>query len=88
MRRAMPYPCSGPRAFSVFKTINASVIADGGEIFNAFADQGADQVFRNAAQAEATHHDYGAVGDIAYSLVGAADHFVHKRKILNEIVDL
>src|SRR5437016_719215 len=25
MRRAMPYPCSGPSALSVFKTIRASV---------------------------------------------------------------
>ena len=41
-----------------------------------------------AAQTEAAHHDCGAVGYIADSFVGAADHLVHKREILNEIDDL
>ena len=82
--RICPAASSKPHA----QAVHAHVVADGGEIFDAFADQGADQVFRDAAQAEAAHHDCGAVGDVADSLVSAADYLVHKREILNEIVDL
>ena len=62
------------------EAVDAHVIADGGEILDAFADQGADQVLRDAAQAEAAHHDYGAVGDIADRFVDTADYLVHSER--------
>ena len=36
-----------------------------------------DQVFGNAAQPEAAHHDGGAVGNDGDRLVGGRQHFVH-----------
>jgi hypothetical protein len=70
------------------KAVHANVVADRGEIFHAFADQGADQIFRNAAQSEAADHDRGAVGNLTHCLVGAGHNFVHKKEILNEIQEL
>ena len=45
----------------------------------ALVPQRLDEVFRNAAQAEASHHDGGAVADVADRLVGIANDFVQYR---------
>ncbi len=80
------FPHVGPDVFdnlagrqqeSVAQSVHAYVVADGGEILHAFADQGADQIFRNATQSESANHDGGAIGDVLDGLVGAGYDFVH-----------
>ena len=45
------------------EVVDAGIVADDGEVLRAAAMQRGDQVFGNAAQSEAAHHDRGAVGD-------------------------
>ena len=53
------------------EVVDAGVVADDGEIFGAFAADGSDQIFGDAAEAEAAHEDGGAVGEIGDGGVGA-----------------
>ena len=69
---------------SVSQAIHAGVIADGGEVLHAFAYQGANQVFRDAAKSEPANHDGGAVKDVFDGLVGVGYDFIHWIRILNE----
>ena len=64
------------------QAVDADVVADGGEILHALADQGANQVFRDATQPEAANHDGGAVEDVLDGLVGAGYDFVHRKFIV------
>ena len=57
--------------------VDAGVVADDGQVLRAAAMQRRDQVFGNAAQPEAAHHDGGAVGNDGDRLVGGGQHFVH-----------
>src|SRR5262249_22567698 len=66
------------------ETVDADVVADGGEILHAFADEGANQVLRNTAESKAAKHYGGAVRNVADRLVGIGNDFVHVKKILNE----
>src|SRR6267378_6874531 len=50
--------------------VDAGVVADDGEVFRAFAADGGDKVFRDATEAEATHEDGGAVGEVGDGGVG------------------
>ena len=43
--------------------VGAGVVADDGEVFGAAPVEGGDEIFRNAAESEAAHHDGRAVGD-------------------------
>ena len=57
--------------------VDAGVVADDGQVLGAAAMQRGDQVFGNAAQPEAAHHDGGAIGNDGDRLVGGGQHFVH-----------
>ena len=57
--------------------VDAGVVADDGEVLGAAAMQRGDQVFGNAAEPEAAHHDGGAIGNDGDRLVGGGQHFVH-----------
>ena len=67
------------------EAVDAGVVADGGEIFRAFADQRANQVFRDAAQSEPAHHDGGAVEDVSDGFVGIGYDFVHGIRIVTKV---
>ena len=67
--------------------VDADVVADGGEILRAFAMQGADQIFRHAAESETAEHDGGAVKDVSDGLVGVGYDFVHGILILRLVED-
>ena len=69
---------AGRQQQPVAQSVHADVVADGGEILHALADQGADQIFRNAAQPESADHDGGAIGDVFDGLVGTGYDFVHR----------
>src|SRR5262249_54426657 len=56
---------------------------NGSEVLNALAHQGRDQILGNTAKPEPTHHEGGAILNVAYGLISAGNHFVHKQKILN-----
>jgi len=57
--------------------VDADVVGDGVEIFDAFAHQGGDQIFGDAAEPEASEHDGGAIVDVGDGLVGGGDYFIH-----------
>src|SRR5207248_10316656 len=57
--------------------IDARVVADDGEVLRTACVQRADQIFRNAAQAEAAHHDRRAVRYERDGRVGARQDLVH-----------
>ena len=59
------------------KIIDAGVVADDGEVLRALAADGSDQVFRDAAEAEAAHQNGRAVGELGNGGVGGSDAFVH-----------
>jgi len=61
----LPIPEQEPEAEAVY----ADVVGNGGEVLRPLLHQRANQVFRNAAQAEAADHDGGAVLDISDCLV-------------------
>ena len=52
------------------EVIDAGVVADDGQVFGAFATDRGDQVFGDAAKAEAAHQDGGAVLEIFDGGVG------------------
>jgi len=52
------------------ETVDASVVADYGQVFGAFAADGVDEIFRDAAEAETAHEDGGAVGEVGDGGVG------------------
>ena len=64
------------------KTINTNVVTDGCEVLRILFHQSANQVFRDAAQPKAAHHDGGAVEYVADRFIRTPNHFVHKRGIL------
>ncbi len=47
------------------EAIHADIVADGCEVLHAFANQGANKVFRDAAQTEAADHDGRAIEKVA-----------------------
>src|SRR5256885_6592557 len=47
--------------------VDTGIIADDGEVLRAFAADGGDEVFRDAAEAESAHEDRGAVVDFLRS---------------------
>src|SRR6185436_19154797 len=57
--------------------VDADVVADDGEVFRAARVQRADEILRDAAEAEASHHDRRAVGDERRRRFGARQDFVH-----------
>ena len=57
--------------------VDAGVIADDGQVFRAFAADRGDEAFWDAAEAEATHEDGGAVGELGDGRVGGRDALVH-----------
>src|SRR5258708_30111179 len=57
--------------------VDTRVVADDGEVFCAFSSDGSDQVFRDAAKAEAAHEDGGAIGELFDGSVGGSNAFVH-----------
>jgi hypothetical protein len=59
-------------------SVDAHIVADGVQIPDTFADQRADQSFRDSAQSESAQHDGGAVRNIRDSLVRGCDNFVHE----------
>src|SRR5215471_5771648 len=63
--------------------VDACVVGNGSEVLDALAHQGCDQILGNAAKPETTHHEGGAILNVAYGLISAGNHFVHKQKILN-----
>ena len=69
------------------QAVDANVVADGGEVLDPFANQCANQILRDAAQAESADHDGGAVEDVVNGLVRIGDDSVHRERILNQIVD-
>ena len=60
------------------KLIDAGVVADHGQVLGAAAMQRRDQMFGDPAQAEAAHHDGGAIGDHRHRFVGGGQQFVHE----------
>src|SRR6476646_2077526 len=80
---------AGRQQESVAQSVHPDVVADSSQILHALADQGADQIFRNATQPESANHDGGAIGDVFDGLVGTGYDFVHRpsicgTRILNE----
>ncbi len=68
---------SGGEQQTVSQAVHPGVVADGGEVLYAFAYQGANQVFRDAAQSESANHDGGSVEDVFDGLVGVGYDFIH-----------
>src|SRR5207249_2690638 len=60
------------------------VVGNRRQVLDVLAHERLDQIFRDAAQAEAADHDAGAVGNIAHRVVGAGHDFVHASMILNQ----
>src|SRR6185437_6565921 len=60
------------------KAVDSDVVANGVEVLHAFAHQGANQVFGDAAETEAAHHDGGALKDVLNGLVCTGDDFIHR----------
>src|SRR6266852_1098483 len=61
------------------EVVYARVVANDGEVFCAFAANGGDEIFRDAAQTEAAHENGRAVGELFDGGVGGNDAFVHKK---------
>ena len=60
------------------EVVDAGVVADDGEACRAARVQRANEVFGDAAQAEAAHHDRRAVGDLGHCLPDGRSNFVHR----------
>jgi hypothetical protein len=60
------------------EVVDASVVANDGEVSCAFAADGGDQVFWDAAEAEAAHQDSGAIGKSGNRGVGGRDALVQE----------
>src|ERR1700730_7805227 len=75
-------PCGQQQ--TIAEAVHSNVITDGGKVLHAFANQCANEVFRDSTQAEASDHDGGSVEDVLDGFVGAGHDFVHKAGILNE----
>ena len=75
-------PAASSRPYA--QAVHADVVADGGEILHALANQRANQIFRNTAQPESANHDGRAVEDILDGFVGAGNNLIHRQGILNE----
>src|ERR1051326_1509545 len=67
------------------KIVDARIVGNRGEILHALADQGIDQVSRDAAQPEASDHHHCSVLHIADGLISAGNDFIHKQMILNTL---
>src|SRR5689334_15009107 len=74
---------AGVEKLAQTKFVHARVIGDGGQVFYALADQGINQIGRNAAQPKPADHNHAAVGYVANGLISAGNDFIHKQKILN-----
>src|SRR5439155_11191769 len=61
------------------EVVHARVVADDGEVPGPPSAQRRNEPLGNAAQPEAAHHDRGAVGNERDRLLGAREHFVHRR---------
>ena len=59
------------------EVVDAGIVADDGEILGAFAADGSDEVFGDAAEAEASHEDRGTISEVGDGGVGAGDPFIH-----------
>src|SRR6266568_5594861 len=59
------------------EVVYARVVAHDGELFCAFAANGGDEIFRDAAEAEAAHENGRAVGELFDGGVGGSDAFIH-----------
>ena len=70
---------AGGEQQAVAQSVHADVVADGREILRALADQGANQVFRDAAQSESANHDGGAIEDVFDGFVGVGYDFIHRK---------
>src|SRR6267378_1595112 len=57
--------------------VDARVVADDGELLGAFAADGGDEIFRDAAETEAAHENSGAVRQLLDGRVSRGDAFVH-----------
>ena len=57
--------------------VHSDVVRDGGEVLDARASDGGDQVLRYAAQPEAAEHDHGAVVDVADGLLSIRYDLIH-----------
>src|SRR5579883_2078121 len=60
------------------EVVGAGVVADDGEVFDALAADRVDEIFRDAAEAEAAHQDGHAVAQVGDGGVGGVDAFVHE----------
>ena len=65
---------------TVADSIHAHVVADGGQIPRALADQRANEVLRHAAQPKSADHNRGAVKHIANGLIRTGYNFVHSEE--------
>ena len=81
----VPANLAGSEQKSHSVSVDANIVADGGEILCALTDQRANQVFRNTAQAEAANHDGRAIGYVADRFIGAGNNFIHSEEILMQI---
>jgi hypothetical protein len=70
--------CSILQQQSDTEAIDTRVIADDGQILRTLAANGRDQIFRDAAQAEAAHEDGCAILELFDGGVGRGDAFVHE----------
>ena len=69
---------SGREQEAVAQSIDAHIVADGRKVLHPLADQGANQIFRNATQSESANHDGGTIGDVPDGLVGVGYDFIHR----------
>jgi hypothetical protein len=60
------------------KIVDPGVVAHDGEVFRAFASNGSDEVFRDAAEPEPAHEYRSAVSKIGDGSVSGSDAFVHE----------
>ncbi len=57
--------------------VDASIVADDGEVLRAFAPDSSDQVLRDATEPEAAHEDGSAIVELLNGGVRGGDAFVH-----------
>jgi hypothetical protein len=60
------------------EVVGARVVADDGEALAPLRAQGGDEVLGDPTQAEARHHDGGAVRDVAHRFRGPMHDLVHR----------